>query len=94
MALFTRKELQRFVEKFLCGLYGQTGGNLDRSANSLEIYIKNVSYGVYERPEYGYRATQTILKELKDQGLVQTWNLDQEVRLTQSGLNKCRDMCR
>ena len=94
MGLFTKEELRRYAEKFLCGLYGQTGGSLDRSANSLDIYIKNISYGAYERPQYGYQATQAILKELKDQGLVQTWNLDQEVRLTSSGLDKCRGMCK
>lgn len=38
--------------------------------------------GAFERPKYGYQATQAILRELKGQGLVQTWNLDQESRLT------------
>jgi hypothetical protein len=94
MGLFNKEELRRYAEKFLCGLYGQTGGNLDRSANSMDIYIKNISYGAYERPQYGYEAVQAILRELKDQGLVQTWNLDQEVGLTSSGLEKCRDTCR
>jgi hypothetical protein len=94
MGLFTKEELQRNTIKFLCGLYGQTGGGLDHSASSMDIYIKNISYGAYERPQYGYQATQEILRELKDQGLVQTWNLDQEVRLTSSGLDKCREMCK
>jgi hypothetical protein len=94
MGLFTKEELRRYVEKFLCGLYGQTGGNLDRSANSMDIYVKSISTGAYERPLYGYQATQAILSELRDQGLVQTWNLDQEVRLTSTGLDKCREICR
>jgi hypothetical protein len=94
MGLFTKEELRRYSEKFLCGLYGQTGGSLDRSANSLDIYIKNISYGAYERPQYGYQATQAILRVLKDQGLVQTWNSDQEVRLTSSGLDTCRELCK
>ena len=94
MGLFAKEELRRYTEKFLCGLYRQIGGSLDHSANCMDIYIKNISYGTYERPQYGYQATQAILRELKDQGLVQTWNLDQEVRLTSSGLDKCRDMCK
>ncbi len=94
MELFTKEELRRYTEKFLCGLYGQTYGSLERSANSLDIFNKNISYGAYERPQFGYQATQAILRELKDQGLVQTWNLDQEVRLTSSGLDKCRDICK
>ena len=51
MGLFTKEEIRRYSEKFLCGLYGQTGGSLDRSANSLEIYIKYINYGAYERPQ-------------------------------------------
>lgn len=94
MGLFTKEELETYIEKFLCGLYGQTSGNLDRSANSYDIYVKNISVGAYERPQYGYHATQEILRELKDMGLVQTWNLDQEVRLTSAGLDKCREICR
>jgi hypothetical protein len=94
MGLFTKEELERYIEKFLCGLYGQTGGNADRSANSLDIYIRNISFGAYERPQYGYQATRAVLRELKDRGLVQTWNLDQEVRLTTAGLDRCREICR
>jgi hypothetical protein len=94
MGLFTKEELQKYAEKFLCGLYGQTGGSIDHSANSTDIFIKNISYGAYERPQYGYQATQEILRELKDRGLVQAWNLDQEVRLTLSGLERCREICK
>lgn len=94
MGLFTKEELQRYGEKFLCGLYGQTGGSLDHSANSMEIFFKTISTGAYERPSYGYEATQAILRELESKGLVQTWNLDQEVRITSSGLDKCREICR
>jgi hypothetical protein len=94
MGLFTAEELERYVEKFLCGLYGHTGGNIDQSVNSIDIFFKTISTGAYERPSYGYQATQALLRELKGRGLVQTWNLDQEVRLTSSGLDKCREICR
>jgi hypothetical protein len=94
MGLFTAEELERYVAKFLCGLYVQTGGNIDHSVNSIDVFFRTISTGAYERPLYGYEATQAILRELKDRGLVQTWNLDQEVRLTSSGLNKCRKICR
>ena len=67
MGLFTKEELQRYAEKFLCGLYAKTGGGLDRSANSMDIFIKYVSYGAYERPQYGYQVTQELnLREIAD----------------------------
>jgi hypothetical protein len=69
MGLFTAEELERYLEKFLCGIYGQTGGNVDQSANSIDVFFRTISTGAYERPSYGYQAT---LRELKDRGFVQT----------------------
>ena len=44
------------MQKNSCADYmHKTGGGLDRSANSMDIFIKYVSYGAYERPQYGYQ---------------------------------------
>ena len=94
MGLFTAEELEKFSIKFLCGLYRNAGGNLDQSLNSINIYFNTVSTGAYERPSYAYEAARALVLELKRKGLVETWNLDQEVRLTSEGLVKCREICR
>lgn len=91
--VFTQEELQRYSLKFLCGLYKTTVGNLDQSANGVDIFFKSVSSGAYERPSLGFGATSEIVGELVRNGLIEARGIG-EIRLTSKGLGKCRQDCK
>jgi hypothetical protein len=78
----------------LCGLYKITSGNLNHSGKSIDIFFKRVSMEVYERPTFGFQATNEIVKELIQKGLIEAENVGQEIRLTSKGLDKCRENCK
>jgi hypothetical protein len=90
--LFTKDELQRYSKKFLCGLYRKSHGNLNYSEYSIEIFFKNVSAEAYERPSLGYEATRQIVLYLVQEGLIEQ-DTPHNVRLTASGLEKCKKDC-
>ena len=92
--MFTREELEKYSLKFLCGLYKMTSGNLNHSAKSIDIFFKTVSMEVYERPTFGFQATNEIVKELIHKGFIKAENVGQEIRLTSKDLDKCRENCK
>lgn len=91
--IFTREELENYSLKFLCGLYKTTVGNLNQTANGVDIFFKTVSNGAYERPAFGFEATNEIVMELVRKGLIEARNIE-EIRLSSKGLVKCRDNCK
>lgn len=91
--VFTQEELERFSLKFLCGLYKITVGNLDQTAKGVDIFFKSVSSGAYERPSFGFEATNEIVAELVRKGLIEARGIG-EIRLTSKGLGKCRQDCK
>jgi hypothetical protein len=91
--IFTSEELLRYSKKFLCGLYRTAHGNLNNSVKGFDVFFKNVSPEAYERPSFGYQATSEIIQELTQKGLIERDTLEY-VRLTQKGLDKCKEDCR
>ena len=84
--IFTSEELQRYSKRFLCGLYVMAHGNLNNSTKAFDVFFKNVSPEAYERPSFGYQA-------LVHKGLVERDTLEY-IKLTQKGLDKCKEDCR
>lgn len=91
--VFTGEELERYSLNFLCGLYKTTFGNLNETANGVDIYFKSVSESAYERPALGFQAANEIIVELVQSGLIEAISTD-AIRLTSRGLEKCRKACR
>ena len=91
-SLFTGEELERYSRKFICFLYETTSGDLNRSHKAIDIFFQAVSTGAYERPTYGYQATNEIVRKLKNEGLIELVS-SSSVRLTSNGLEKCKKDC-
>ena len=90
--IFTSEELQRYSKKFLCGLYVIVHGNLSNSMKAFDVYFKNVSPEAYERPSLGYQATNEIVQNLIQKGFIERDTLT-DIKLTQKGLDKCKEDC-
>jgi hypothetical protein len=90
--VFTRKELDKYSLDFLCGLYKTTVGNLNQTAKGVDILFKSVTPGAYERPALAFKATNEIIMELVNNGLVEAYSIEQ-IRLTSKGLSKCKQDC-
>jgi hypothetical protein len=67
-------------------------GNLNNSIKGIDVFFKNVSTAAYERPSFGFQATNEIIQELVQKGLIERNTLE-EIRLTQKGLDKCKEDC-
>ena len=46
-------------------------GNLNNSVRSFDVFFKNVSPEAYERPSYGYQATNEIIQNLVQKGFIE-----------------------
>ncbi len=92
-SLLTHDELERYSMKFICFLYQTTLGDLNKSHKTMDVFFRAVSTGAYERPSYGFQAVNEIIRKLKTEGLVEVVSAS-EVRLTSSGLEKCRKDCK
>jgi hypothetical protein len=69
-----------------------TGGNLNNSMKAFDVFFKNVSSEAYERPSFGYQATNEIVQNLIQKGFIERYTLE-HVKLTQKGLDKCKEDC-
>ena len=74
-------------------MYKMALGNVNNSIKAFDVFFKNVSAGAYERPSYGYQATYEIVQDLIQKGFVERDSLEY-IRLTQKGLDKCKEECR
>jgi hypothetical protein len=90
--VFTSDELQRYSKKFLCGLYKMAHGNLNNSVRGFDIFFKNVSPEAYERPSFGYQAVNELVLDLVRKGFIERETAEY-IRLTQQGLDKCKEDC-
>jgi hypothetical protein len=91
--VFTSEELQRYSERFLCGLYIMAHRSLNNSMKAFDIFFKNVSPEAYERPSLGYQATNEIVQNLVQKGFIER-DTQEYIRLMQKGLDKCNKDCR
>jgi hypothetical protein len=90
--MFTSEEMQRYSKKFLCGMYIMAHGNVNNNIKALDVFFENVSPAAYERPSYGYQATNEIVQDLIQKGFIERNTLEY-IRLTQKGLDKCKEDC-
>ena len=60
-------------------------GNLTNSMKAIDVFFKNVSAEAYERPTFGYLATNEIVQSLQD--------TLEYIKLTAKGLDKCKEDC-
>jgi hypothetical protein len=91
--MFTSEELQRYSKKFLCGLYIMAHGNVNNSVKAFDVFFKNVSPAAHERPSFGYQATNEIVQHLVQKGFIER-DILESIKLTQKGLDKCKEDCR
>jgi hypothetical protein len=68
-------------------------GNVNNRIEAFDVFFKNVSVASYERPSYGYQATNEIVQDLIQKGFIEKDTLEY-IRLTQKGLDKCKEDCR
>jgi hypothetical protein len=90
--IFTSEELQRYSKKFLCALYIMAHGNVNNSVKAFDVFFKNVSSAAYERPSFGYQATNQIVQHLIQKGFIER-DILESIKLTQKGLDKCKEEC-
>jgi hypothetical protein len=90
--IFTSEELLRYSKRFLCDLSKMAHGNLNNSVKGFDVFFKNVSPEAYERPSFGYQATDEI-QELAHKELIER-DTQEYIQLTQKGLDKCKEDCR
>jgi hypothetical protein len=67
-------------------------GNVNSNIKAFDVFFENVSSGAYERPSYGYQATNEIVQHLIQKGFIER-NRVEYIRLTQKGLDKCKEDC-
>lgn len=73
-------------------MYLMAHGNPDNSVKAIEVFFKNVSPEAYERPSYGYQATNEIVQHLIQKGFIERDTLE-DIKLTWKGLDKCKEDC-
>jgi hypothetical protein len=60
---------------------------------AFDVFFKNVSPEAYERPSFGYQATNQIVQNLVQKGFIERHTIEY-IKLTQKGLHKCKEDCR
>lgn len=91
--ILTKEELQRYSKKFLCGLCKMSHSNVNKSVKGIDVFFKYVSSGAYERPTFGFQATNEIIQELIQRNFVVLADKEGEVKLTLYGIDKCKEEC-
>ena len=67
-------------------------GNMNNSVRAFEVFFKNISPEAYERPSFGYQATNEIVQNLVQDGFIERDTIEL-IKLTDKGLDKCREYC-
>ena len=65
---------------------------MNNSVRAFEVFFKNVSPEAYERPSFGYQATNEIVQNLIQDGFIER-DAVELIKLTNKGLDKCREDC-
>ena len=68
-------------------------GEVNNSVRAFEVFFKNVSPEAYERPSLGYQATNEIVQNLVQNGYIERYTIEL-IKLTQKGVDKCKEDCR
>ncbi len=67
-------------------------GNMNNSMRAFDVFFKNVSPEAYERPSFGYQATNEIVQNLIQEGFIERDTVEL-IKLTYKALDKCREDC-
>ena len=67
-------------------------GNVNNNIKAFDVFFENISPTAYERPSYGYQATNEIVQDLIQKGFIERSTVEY-IRLTQKGLDKCKEDC-
>ena len=65
---------------------------MNNSVRAFDVFFKNVSPEAYERPSFGYQATNEIVQNLIQEGFIERDTVEL-IKLTYKALNKCREDC-
>ena len=66
--------------------------DLNNSVKAFDVFFKDVSPEAYERPSLGYQATNEIVQNLVQNGYIERYTIEL-IKLTQKGLDKCKEDC-
>jgi hypothetical protein len=67
-------------------------GNMNNSVRAFDVFFKDVSPEAYERPSFGYQATNEIVQNLIQEGFIERDTVEL-IKLTYKALDKCREDC-
>jgi hypothetical protein len=67
-------------------------GDLNNSVKAFDVFFKNVSPEAYERPSLGYQATNEIVQSLMQKRFIERDTIEL-IKLTEKGLDKCKEDC-
>lgn len=65
---------------------------MNNSVRAFDVFFKNVSPEAYERPSFGYQATNEIVQNLIQEGFIERDTVEL-IKLTYKALDKCREDC-
>ena len=65
---------------------------MNNSVRAFDVFFKNVSPEAYERPSFGYQATNEIVQNLIQEGFIER-DIVELIKLTYKALDKCREDC-
>ena len=65
---------------------------MNNSMKAFDVFFKNVSPAAYERPSFGYQATNEIVQNLIQEGFIERDTVEL-IKLTYKALDKCREDC-
>ncbi len=65
---------------------------MNNSMRAFDVFFKNVSPEAYERPSFGYQATNEIVQNLIQEGFIERDTVEL-IKLTYKALDKCREDC-
>jgi hypothetical protein len=93
MALFGGDELDRYGKKFLCELFDKSQGIAERSFDRIKIF-NALGLGGITGDDGIHRAADEIVQDLRRRELILTVNDSNNVRLTDTGLDEARKVCK
>lgn len=66
---------------------------MNKSVKGIDIFFKHVSSSAYERPAFGFQATNMIIQQLIQKDFIIVGDIEGEVKSTLNGIAKCKEEC-
>jgi len=66
---------------------------VNKSVKGIDIFFKHVSSSAYERPAFGFQATNMIIQQLIQKDFIIVGDIEGEVKSTLNGIAKCKEEC-